>query len=29
MEKGIDLKQHDKMKRYSDNVESFYGKKPY
>ncbi len=25
----IDLKQYDKMKRYSENVESFYGKKPF
>ena len=29
MDAGIDLKQYDKMKKYSDNVESFYGKKPY
>ena len=25
----IELKQYDKMKKYSENVESFYGKKPY
>ena len=25
----VELKQYDKMKRYSENVESFYGKKPY
>ena len=25
----VELKQYEKMKRYSDNVESFYGKKPY
>ena len=27
--KDVDLKQYDRMKKYSDNVESFYGKKPY
>jgi len=26
---GIELKQYEKMKKYSENVESFYGKKPY
>ena len=25
----VELKQYDKMKRYSENVESFYGKKPF
>ena len=25
----VDLKQYDKVKKYSENVESFYGKKPY
>jgi molecular chaperone DnaJ len=25
----IDLKQYDKIRRYSDNVEALYGKKPY
>jgi molecular chaperone DnaJ len=25
----VELKQYDKIKKYSDNVESFYGKKPY
>ena len=29
LDKDIDLKQYDKMRKYSDNVESFYGKKPY
>ena len=29
MDAGVELKQHDRMKKYSDNVESFYGKKPY
>lgn len=29
MDSDIDLKQYDKMKKFSDNVESFYGKKPY
>lgn len=29
MESEIELKQYDRMKRYSDNVESLYGKKPY
>ena len=28
-EDGVDMKQYDKMKRYADNVESLYGKKPY
>jgi molecular chaperone DnaJ len=27
--KDIELKQFDRMKKYSDNVESFYGEKPY
>ncbi len=26
---SVELKQYDKMKKYSDNVESLYGKKPY
>ncbi|MBQ7369535.1 MAG: molecular chaperone DnaJ [Clostridia bacterium] len=26
---GVELKQYEKMKKYSDNVESFYGKKPF
>jgi hypothetical protein len=25
----VELKQYDKMKRYSDNVEALYGEKPY
>lgn len=29
MDGGLDLKQCDRMKKYSDNVETFYGKKPY
>ncbi len=29
LDNSIELKQYDKMKKYSDNVESFYGKKPY
>lgn len=29
MDGSIDLRQYEKMKKYSDNVESFYGKKPY
>ncbi|MBQ9714375.1 MAG: molecular chaperone DnaJ [Clostridia bacterium] len=28
-EKDVDLKQCERMKRYSDNVESLYGKNPY
>ncbi len=28
-EEGTELKQYDRMKRYSDNVESLYGDKPY
>ena len=28
-EEGTDLKQYDRMKRYSDNVEALYGDKPY
>lgn len=26
---GLELKQHERMKKYSDNVESLYGEKPY
>lgn len=26
---GIELKQHERMKRYSDHVETLYGKKPF
>ena len=29
LDKSIDLKQYDKMRRYADNVESLYGDKPY
>ncbi|MBQ5927055.1 MAG: molecular chaperone DnaJ [Clostridia bacterium] len=29
MDAALDLKQCDRMKKYSENVESFYGKKPY
>lgn len=29
MDESIDLKQNDRMKKYSDNVEGLYGKKPY
>ena len=29
MDSDLELKQYDKMKKFSDNVESFYGKKPY
>lgn len=29
MDGELDLKQCDRMKRYSDNVETLYGKKPY
>ena len=25
----VELKQYDRMKRYSDNVETLYGEKPY
>ena len=28
-EEGMDIKQYDRMKRYSDNVEALYGDKPY
>ena len=28
-EEGTDIKQYDRMKRYSDNVEALYGDKPY
>ncbi len=28
-EESMELKQYDKMKRYSDNVEALYGDKPY
>lgn len=26
---GLDIKQHERMKRYADNVEALYGEKPY
>ena len=29
LDKEIELKQHDRMKRFSDNVESLYGEKPF
>lgn len=29
MDDALELKQFDRMKKYSDNVEAFYGKKPY
>ena len=29
MDGELELKQHERMKRYSDNVESLYGKKPF
>ena len=29
LDDGIELKQYDKMKRYSDNVEALYGEKPF
>lgn len=29
MDKTVELRQHDRMKKYADNVESFYGVKPY
>ena len=29
MDDGLELKQCDRMKKYADNVESLYGKKPY
>ena len=29
MDDEIELKQYDKMRRYSDNVEALYGQKPY
>ena len=28
-EKGMELKQYDKMRKYADNVEALYGDKPY
>jgi DnaJ-class molecular chaperone len=29
MDAEIELKQYEKMKRYSDNVETLYGEKPF
>ena len=29
MDGELELKQHERMKRYSDNIESLYGKKPF
>ena len=29
LDKDIELKQYEKMKRYSDNIEALYGDKPY
>ncbi len=29
LDKDLELKQHEKMKKYSDNVEGLYGDKPY
>lgn len=29
LESGLELKQYEKMRKFSDNVESLYGKKPY
>ena len=29
LDKELELKQYEKMKKFSDNVESLYGKKPY
>lgn len=29
LDETLDLKQYDRMKRYSDNVEALYGEKPY
>ena len=29
LDDSISLKQNERMKKYSDNVESFYGEKPY
>ena len=26
---GLELKQHERMKKYSENVEALYGEKPY
>ena len=28
-DEDLELKQYDKMRRYSDNVSSLYGEKPY
>jgi molecular chaperone DnaJ len=28
-DESLELKQHERMKKYSDNVEALYGKKPY
>lgn len=28
-DEGVELRQHDRMKRYSDGVESLYGQKPF
>ena len=29
MDGEVELKQHEKMRKYADNVESLYGEKPY
>jgi molecular chaperone DnaJ len=29
LDKELELKQYDKMRRYADNVEALYGDKPY
>ena len=29
LDKDVDLKQCERMKKYADNVESLYGKKPF
>lgn len=29
LDETLELKQHDRMKRYSDNMEALYGEKPY
>ena len=29
LDDDLDLKQYEKIRRYSDNVETLYGEKPY
>ena len=29
LDKDLDLKQHERMRKYADNVEALYGDKPF